>query len=37
MKYEWIDIMTIMDFRKFEREVNRVLESFGKEYMISFV
>ena len=25
MKYEWIDIMTIMDFRKFEREVNRVL------------
>ncbi|PJE78667.1 hypothetical protein CI610_02389 [invertebrate metagenome] len=36
VKYEWLNLLAIMDFKEFEREVIRVFKSFGQEYMISF-
>ena len=36
VKYEWLNLLAIMDFKAFEREVMRVFESFGQEYMITF-
>lgn len=36
VKYEWLNLLVIMDFEAFEREVMRVFESFGQEYMITF-
>lgn len=35
VKYEWLNLLAIMDFEAFEQEVIRVFESFGQEYMIS--
>ena len=35
-KYEWINILSIMNFKNFEQEVKRVFDSVGQEYMISF-
>ena len=36
VKYAWLDIMTIMDFDAFQKELRRVLDAVGKEYSISF-
>ena len=36
VKYEWLSLLTITDFKAFEKEVERVFSSFGQEYMISF-
>ena len=35
-KYEWINILSIMNFKSFEQEVKRVFDSVGQEYIISF-
>ncbi len=35
-KYEWINILSIMNFKKFEQEVKRVFNAVGQEYMISY-
>ncbi|MCW7551201.1 IS630 family transposase [Endozoicomonas gorgoniicola] len=35
-KYEWIDILSIVNFRGFEKEVKRVFDGVGQEYMISY-
>ena len=36
VKYAWLDIMTIMDFDAFQKELRRVLDAVGREYSISF-
>ena len=36
VKYEWLNLLSIMSFREFELEVKRVFDSFGQEYTISF-
>ena len=36
VKYEWLNLLSIMNFKEFEQEVNRVFNSFGQEYRISF-
>ncbi len=36
IKYEWLNLLSIKSFAEFEKEVERVLFSFGEEYMISF-
>lgn len=36
VKYAWMDIMTIMDFDAFQKELGRVLDAVGREYSISF-
>ena len=37
VKYAWLNLMAIMSFNKFQKELNRVFDAVGKEYMISFV
>ena len=37
VKYEWLNIMKVMNFDEFEKELKRVFDQFGQEYMISFV
>ena len=37
VKYEWLNIMKIMSFDEFQKELKRVFDMFGQEYMISFV
>ena len=37
VKYEWLNLLSIMDFKEFEQEVKRVFDSFGQEYRITFV
>ena len=36
VKYEWLNLLSIMCYKEFEQEVNRVFGSFGQEYTISF-
>ncbi len=36
VKYEWLNLLSIMNFKEFEEEIKRVFDSFGQEYMISF-
>nr|WP_281180459.1 transposase [Endozoicomonas ascidiicola] len=36
VKYEWLNLFEVMDFKAFEAEVIRVFEQVGQEYMISF-
>lgn len=36
VKYEWLNLLSIMTYREFEQEVKRVFDSFRQEYMISF-
>ena len=36
VKYEWLNLLTIMNFKEFEQEVKRVFDLFGQEYLISF-
>ena len=36
VKYEWLNLLSITDFKMFEKELERVFSSFGHEYMISF-
>ena len=36
VKYEWLNLLTIMSYKEFKQEVNRVFGSFGQEYTISF-
>ena len=36
VKYEWLNLLSITDFKEFKKEVERVFSSFGQEYMISF-
>ena len=35
-KYEWINILSIMNFKNFEQEVKRVFDAVGQEYMIAY-
>ena len=35
VKYAWLDIMTIMDFDAFQKELRRALDAVGREYSIS--
>ena len=37
IKYAWLNLQTIMNFDEFQKELTRVLEAVGEEYMISFV
>lgn len=37
VKYEWMDIMKVLNFDEFQKELKRVFDMFGQEYMISFV
>ena len=37
VKYEWLNIMKIMSFDEFQKELKRVFDMFGQEYMILFV
>lgn len=37
IKYEWLNIMKVINFNEFEKELKRVFDLLGKEYMISFV
>ena len=36
VKYEWLNLLSIMSYKEFEQEVKRVFDLFGQEYMISF-
>ena len=36
IKYEWLNVLSIMSFKEFEQEVKDVFDSFGQEYRISF-
>ena len=36
VKYAWLNIMTIIDFDAFQKELRRVLDAVGIEYSISF-
>ena len=36
VKYEWLNLLSIMSFKEFEQEVKDVFDSFGQEYRISF-
>ena len=36
VKYEWLNLLSIMSFKAFEQEVKRVFDLFGQEYTISF-
>ncbi len=37
VKYVWLNLMAIMNFDEFKKELNRVFDAVGKEYIISFV
>ncbi len=37
VKYEWLNLMKVMDFDEFQKELKRVFDMFVQEYMISFV
>ena len=37
VKYEWLNILEVMSFDEFQKELKRVFDMVGKEYMISFV
>ncbi|MGI9276647.1 MAG: transposase [Endozoicomonas sp.] len=37
VKYEWLNLLSIMSFKEFEQEIERVFDSFGQEYMMSFI
>ena len=36
VKYEWLNLFEVMDFKAFKAEVTRVFDQVGQEYMISF-
>ncbi len=36
VKYEWLNLLSIMDFKEFEQEVKRIFDLFGQKYLISF-
>ena len=37
VKYVWLNLQSIMSFSEFQKELKRVLDTVGKEYMITFV
>lgn len=37
VKYGWLNLQSIMSFSEFQKELKRVLDAVGKEYMITFV
>ena len=37
VKYVWLNLQSIMSFSEFQKELKRVLDAVGKEYMITFV
>ena len=36
VKYEWLNLFEVMDFKVFKAEVTRVFDQVGQKYMISF-
>ena len=37
VKYVWLNLMAIMNFDEFKKELNMVFDAVGKEYIISLV